>query len=64
MPPAYVKPYVKRGKTDASDAEAICEAVTRPTMRYVAIKSPSSRRRWRCTGRATCSSNSARSWST
>jgi transposase len=40
MPPAYVKPYVKRGKTDASDAEAICEAVTRPTMRYVAIKSP------------------------
>ncbi len=40
MPPAYVKPYVKRGKTDASDAEAICEAVTRPTMRYVAIKAP------------------------
>jgi len=40
MPPAYVKPYVKRGKTDASDAEAICEAVTRPTMRYVAVKSP------------------------
>lgn len=33
MPPAYVKPYVKRGKTDAADAEAICEAVTRPTMR-------------------------------
>jgi len=40
MPPAYVKPYVKRGKSDASDAEAICEAVTRPTMRFVAIKSP------------------------
>ncbi len=39
MPPAYVKPYVKRGKTDASDAEAIAEAVTRPTMRFVAIKS-------------------------
>jgi transposase len=39
MPPAYVKPYVKRGKTDASDAEAICEAVSRPTMRYVGIKS-------------------------
>ncbi len=39
MPPAYVKPYVKRGKTDARDAEAICEAVTRPTMRFVAIKS-------------------------
>lgn len=39
MPPAYVKPYVKRGKTDATDAEAICEAVTRPTMRFVAVKS-------------------------
>jgi transposase len=35
-----VKPYVKRGKTDAGDAAAICEAVTRPTMRFVAIKSP------------------------
>lgn len=31
--PVYVKPYVKRGKSDAADAEAICEAVTRPTMR-------------------------------
>lgn len=40
MPPAYVKPYVKRGKTDAADAEAICEALTRPTMRFVPIKSP------------------------
>ena len=40
MPPAYVKPYVKRGKTDAADAEAVCEAVTRPTMRFVAVKSP------------------------
>ena len=39
MPPAYVKPYVKRGKTDAIDAEAICEAVTRPTMRFVPVKS-------------------------
>ena len=39
MPPAYVKPYVKRGKTDAGDAEAICEAATRPTMRFVAVKS-------------------------
>jgi transposase len=38
MPPAYVKPYVKRGKTDVGDAEAIAEAVTRPTMRFVAIK--------------------------
>ena len=40
MPPAYVKAYVKRGKTDAADAEAICEAVSRPTMRFVAVKSP------------------------
>ena len=39
MPPAYVKPYVKRGKTDAAYAEAICEAVTRPTMRFVPVKS-------------------------
>jgi len=39
MPPAYVKPYVKRGKNDEVDAEAICEAVTRPTMRFVPIKS-------------------------
>jgi transposase len=39
MPPGYVKPYVKRGKTDAADAEAICEAVTRPTMRFVPVKS-------------------------
>lgn len=38
MPPAYVKPYVKRGKTDAADAEVICEAVTRPAMRLVAVK--------------------------
>jgi transposase len=39
MPASCVKPYVKRGKTDAADAEAICEAVTRPTMRFVPIKS-------------------------
>jgi len=38
MPPSYVAPYVKRGKTDAGDAAAICEAVTRPTMRFVPIK--------------------------
>jgi transposase len=38
MPPAYVKPYVKRGKTDAADAAAIAEAVARPTMRFVAVK--------------------------
>ena len=40
MPPAYVKPYVKRHKNDAVDAEAICEAVTRPNMRFVATKTP------------------------
>jgi len=40
MPPRYVKPYVKRNKNDMADAEAICEAVTRPTMRFVEIKTP------------------------
>jgi Transposase len=40
MPPAYVKPYVKRQKNDAADAEAICEAVTRPNMRFVPTKMP------------------------
>lgn len=38
IPPAYVKPYVKRQKNDAADAEAICEAVTRPNMRIVPVK--------------------------
>src|SRR6202161_2329170 len=38
MPPSYVKPYVKRQKNDAADAEAICEAVTRPNMRFVETK--------------------------
>ena len=38
MPPAYVKPYVKRGKTDGADAQACCEAVTRPSMRFVPVK--------------------------
>src|SRR5690242_16665583 len=40
MPPAYVKPYVKRQKNDATDAEAICEAVGRANMRFVATKTP------------------------
>jgi transposase len=39
IPPAYVKPYIRRGKTDAADAEAICEAVGRPNMRFVPVKS-------------------------
>lgn len=38
IPPQYVKPYVKRGKNDVADAEALCEAVTRPTMRFVPVK--------------------------
>jgi transposase len=39
IPPSYVKPYVKRGKNDAVDAAAVCEAVSRPDMRFVPIKS-------------------------
>lgn len=39
IPPAYVKPYVRRQKNDAADATAICEAVTRPSMRFVAVRS-------------------------
>ena len=39
IPPSYVKPFVKRQKNDAADAEAICEAAQRPTMRFVAVKS-------------------------
>ena len=42
IPPIYVKPYVKRGKNDAVDAEAICEAMSRPGMRFVPIKSAES----------------------
>ena len=44
IPPQYVKPYVKRGKNDAADAEALCEAMSRPTMRFVPVKSQTSRR--------------------
>src|SRR5512140_2250739 len=40
MPPAYVKPYVKRQKNDMADAEAMCEAVTRASMRFVPTKTP------------------------
>ena len=49
MPPAYVKPYVKRQKNDATDAEAICEAVTRANMRFVETKAADQQRidyRW------------------
>jgi transposase len=64
LPPQYIKPYVKRGKNDTIDAEAICEAMSRPAMRFVPVKS--SRRRWSsgltrgCSGRAICWSSSAR----
>ena len=40
MPPAYVRPYVKRQKNDRADAEAICEAVTTANMRFVPTKTP------------------------
>jgi transposase len=40
IPPQFVKPYVKRGKNDAADAEALCEAMSRPTMRFVPVKTP------------------------
>src|SRR5580693_2515499 len=39
MPPAYVKPYIRRQKNDAADAAAICEAVARPSMRFVGVRS-------------------------
>jgi hypothetical protein len=40
LPAQYVKPYLKRQQNDAADAEAICEALTRPTMRSVPVKTP------------------------
>src|SRR5436305_1455886 len=46
MPPVYVKPYLKRQKNDAADAEAICEAVMRPSMRFVATKTPEQQCWW------------------
>jgi transposase len=45
MPPSYVKAYVKRNKNDRADAAAICEAVTRPSMRFVPVKVLSNKRR-------------------
>ena len=56
MPPAYVKPYVKRQKNDAADAEAICEAVTRANMRSCQRRRPSNRAGWCSIARAICSS--------
>jgi transposase len=45
MPPSYVKAYVRRQKNDAADAAAICEAVTRPSMRFVPVKTAEQQRR-------------------
>jgi transposase len=46
IPPAYVKPFVRRQKNDAIDAKAICEAAQRPSMRFVAVKSEQQSKRW------------------
>jgi len=57
--PAYVKPFVKRQKNDMADAEAICEAAQRPTMRFVPVKSEAAQAsRW-CSAPAIYSSGSA-----
>ena len=58
MPPAYVKPYVKRHKNDMADAEAICEAVTRANMRLCQPRHPSNKADWCSIARAICSSAS------
>ena len=57
LPAQFVRPYVKSNKNDAADAEAICEAMTRPTMRFVPIKHESSRRFWSSTASEKCSSD-------
>ena len=54
IPPAYVKPYVKRQKNDAADAEAICEAVQRPNMRFVPTKTPEQQRMRTATSSRIC----------
>ena len=58
MPPAYVKPYVKRQKNDMADAEAICEAVTRANMGSCQPRHPSNKADWCSIARAICSSAS------
>ena len=60
IPPTYVKPYVRRGKNDAIDAEAICEAVGRPGMRFVPVKSQEQQAVLRCTERGRSSPVSGR----
>ena len=60
MPPQYIKPYVKRGKNDAIDAAAICEAMSRPGMRFVPIKSAENQAALMLLACAICWSRSAR----
>ena len=62
MPPAYVKAYVKRNKNDAADAEAICEAVARPSMRFVPVKDAEQQSVLMLHRAATCWSVSAPCW--
>jgi transposase len=61
IPPQYVRPFVKTNKNDAADAEGICEAVVRPSMRFVPIKSIEQQAAMSCTGRELCCCVSARS---
>jgi len=62
--PQYVKPFVRRGKNDRNDAEAICEAASRPDMPNVPVKRPSSRPMPSCSRHASCWSGNGLSWST
>ena len=64
MPPAYVKPYVKRQKNDVTDAEAICEAVTRPNMQFVPTKTLEQQSCLTSIAPGICSSGSRRRLST
>ncbi len=62
--PQFVKPYVKRGKNDAADAEALCEAMSRPTMRFVPVKSAESQAALMLAGLRDGLCATARSWPT
>jgi transposase len=71
IPPAYVKPFVKRNKNDAIDAEAICEAAQRPGMRFVTVKSEEQQAAglvfrthaiWWCVSAPSSSMRSAATW--
>jgi transposase len=63
MPAAYVKPYVRRHKNDAADAAVICEAVRRPSMRFVGVRSLENQAALMRTRRARCWFRNARSFS-